>query len=178
MQKINKLLIVSFLLFGCNAGSKKAEIRQIYYFDLKSYFQNLADSLNKTNTIIEKTVAKNGVKETKKIKVADWKNEFALFIDADINKSAWQDSYIKDSTATKISYKAKNKSLKTQSITIGLEKGKAKKIIVKTKADNLLYQGEETLTYTNGVSYQIKKHQKVIFLGLNDYLIEGRFKNK
>jgi hypothetical protein len=121
-------------------------------------------------------VAKNGVKEERNIKVTDWKNEFDLFIDADINKSAWRDSYTKDSTANKIVYRAKDEDLKTRSISIILDNAKLKQIVIKTKVDNLLYHSEETLTYREGLSYQIKKHQKVILLGLNDYLIEGKFK--
>lgn len=177
MQNLSKILIISFLILGCTPNSKKDEARKIYYFDLKSYFQNLTDSLNKKQQTILKTVSKNGVKEQKKIKVTDWKNEFALFVDADINKSAWKDSYTKDSTANKIVYKAKDEDLKTRSISIILDGGEIKQIVVKTKVDNLLYHGEETLTYHDEVFYQIKKHQKVILLGLNDYLIEGKFKN-
>ena len=175
MQNLSKILLISFLILGCTSSSKKDEVRKIYYFDLKSYFQNLADSLNRNQKTIHKIVAKNGVKEEKNIQVTDWKNEFALFIDADINKSAWQDSYTKDSTANNIIYKAKDEDLKTRSISIYLTKGKPKQIIIKTKVDNLLYHSEENLTYNDGLSYQIKKHQKVILLGLNDYLIEGKF---
>ncbi|OAQ42183.1 hypothetical protein A5893_03440 [Pedobacter psychrophilus] len=176
MQNLSKIIIISFLILGCTPGSKKDEARKIYYFDLKSYFQNLTDSLNDKQQIIQKTVSKNGVKEEKNIRITDWKNEFALFIDADINKSAWKDSYTKDSTTSKIAYRAKYEDLKTRSIHIILNNGKPKEIIIKTRVDNLLYHSEETLIYRNEILYQIKKHQKVILLGLNDYLIEGKFK--
>ena len=176
MRAINKILLISFLILGCTSSNKKDEVRAIYYFDLKSYFQNLADSLNKTNQLVEKTVSKNGVKEEKNIKIADWKNELALFIEADINKSAWKDSYTKDSTANIIKYNAKNEDLKTRSIYILLNNGKPKQIVINTRVDNLLYHGEETLTYDDGISYEIKKHQKVILLGLNNYRIFGKLK--
>ena len=176
MRDLIKILLISFLILGCKPNIKKDEVRAIYYFDLKSYFQNLADSLNKTNLFVEKTVAKNEVKEEKNIKITDWKNEFALFIDADINKSAWKDSYTKDSTASSLNYIAKNEDLKTRSIFIIMDNGKPKQIIIKTRVDNLLYHGEETLTYNDGDSYEIKKHQKVILLGLNDYRILGKLK--
>jgi hypothetical protein len=176
MRDLSKILLISFLLLGCTPSTKKDEVRTIYYFDLKSYFQNLADSLNKTNQFIEKTVAKNEVKEEKNIKITDWKNEFALFIDADINKSAWKDSYTKDSTASSINYTAKNEDLKTRSISIFMDNGKPKQIVIKTRVDNLLYHGEETLIYNDGAFYEIKKHQKVILLGLNDYRILGKLK--
>ncbi len=176
MQNFSKILLIFFLILGCTPSRKKDEAREIYYFDLKSYFQNLTEVLNKKHLTIQKTVSKNGVKEEKKVVITDWKNEFALFIDADINKSAWKDSYTKDSTTKIIVYKAKNEDLKTRSISITLDNGKPIKIVVKTKVDNLLYQGDETLTYQEGILYQIEKHQKVILLGLNSYLIEGKFR--
>ncbi len=175
MQNLLKAFACLLLLSNCCSENKEKTVRQIYYFDLQSYFNEQAKMLNKTAKKINKTVAKNEITEQKLIRIINWETELALFINADINKPAWKDSYTKDSTATKVIYTATDKDLRTQKIEINLNHGKATQFVIDTQEDNLLYHSTEHLEYIPGVLYLIKKHQKVFLLGLNNYEIKGQF---
>ncbi|MEO5909577.1 MAG: hypothetical protein ABIP95_01755 [Pelobium sp.] len=160
---------------GCFSADKKNDRRKIYFYDLQTYFTKTAEKLNQENPTITKSVAKNKITEKHTLKVTNWNTELALFIESDINKGAWRDSYSKDSTATKIIYTAIDNNLKTRKIEIWMDEGKPKKFTVYTKVDNMLYHTTEELEFIPDSSYSIKKHQKILILGLNDYEIKGLF---
>ena len=175
MKILLKAFAVILLFNGCLSAEKENTSNQIYYFDLKTYFTKTATELNRKKPLVNKTVSKNELSENKKIKITDWKTELALFIDADINKKAWKDSYSKDSSATKIIYKAKEADLKTQKIEIDLKNGLPLKFRIITKMDNLLYHSTEELEFYPDSVYSINKHQKVTLISQNNYLIKGFF---
>ena len=175
MNILLKAFVLIFLLSGCSPAEKENTSNQIYYFDLKTYFTKTATELNRKKPLVNKTVSKNELSENKKIKITDWKTELALFIDADINKKAWKESYSKDSSATKIIYIAKEADLKTQKIEIDLKNGLPVKFKIITKMDNLLYHSTEELEFYPDSLYSINKHQKVTIISQNNYLIKGFF---
>ena len=175
MNILLKAFVLIFLLSGCLSSEKENTSNQIYYFDLKTYFTKTATELNRKKPLVNKTVSKNELSENKKIKITDWKTELALFIDADINKKAWKDSYSKDTSATKIIYTAKEADLKTQKIEIDLKNGLPIKFKIITKMDNLLYHSTEELEFYPDSVYSINKHQKVTIISQNNYLIKGFF---
>lgn len=175
MRKTLKGFLFIFILSGCFSKTKETP-RAIIYFDVKGYFTQLADQLNQQNPTIHKTVSKNNNSESKSLKITHWKEEFALFINADINKAAWKDSYSKDSSASKIIYTTKNPDLKTQKIVIDLINGKPTHFFIETNVDNLLYHTTEHLEFYTDSLYKIKKSQKVILLGNNQYEIIGKLK--
>ena len=175
MNILLKAFALIFLLSGCLSSEKENTSNQIYYFDLKTYFTKAATELNRKKPLVNKTVSKNELSENKKIKITDWKTELALFIDADINKKAWKDSYSKDSSATKIIYTSKEADLKTQKIEIDLKYGLPIKFKIITKMDNLLYHSTEELEFYPDSVYSINKHQKETIISQNNYLIKGFF---
>lgn len=176
MRNILKASIFIFIISGCMTKENKEVKQQASYFDLKGYFSNMAQQLHKSNPTVDKSVAKNELTEAKKLKINNWEQELALFIEADINKPAWKDSYRKDSTATKITYTSKDPDLKTQKIEISLEKGIPVKFSISTTVANLLYHTAEQLEFYPDSAYSISKHQKVVLIGENDYLIKGKLK--
>ncbi len=177
MQNTLKAILIVILFSGCFSKENNKPKNQAYYFDLKGYFSKLALALNKSNPTVNKSVAKNKETETKKLKIKNWKEELALFVEADINKPAWKESYVKDSTANKVSYTSKDLDLKTQKIEVSFDANKIPIIIrIETKVDNLLYHTEQTLTFYADSAYSINKVQKVILFEENNYLIKGRFK--
>jgi hypothetical protein len=175
MRNLLKASMVIVLLSGCMAKEDQEVKQQASYFDLKGYFSTTAQQLQKRNPTVDKSVAKNELTETKKLKMENWNQELALFMEADINKPAWKDSYTKDSSATKITYISKDPDLKTQKIEIYFEKGLPVKFSIHTSVTNLLYDTEEHLEFYSDSAYLINKHQKVVLLGENNYLIKGKF---
>ena len=176
MLNLLRAIIIVLLFSGCFSQEKEKSRQQIYYFDLKGYFSKIAQELNKRNPAINKSISKNDIKESQILTIQNWNQELALFIESDINKSAWKDSYTKDSTESRIIYTAIDEDLRTQKIEILIEKGILKKIKINAKVDNLLYQTKENLEFIPDSVYRINKYQKVILLGENNYLIRGNLK--
>lgn len=176
MYKFLSIGLFILIFSSCQSDKKKEESRQINYFDIQTYFKEKASELAKKNASVNKQITVNKLTERQKLKIANWEEELSLFIKSDINKIAWKNSYLKDSTALKVIYTAKDEQLKTKKITIILsEQQLVKQIIINNVVDNILYHGTEDLTYTPNQNYEIKKHQKVFLMGEKNYLIKGVF---
>ncbi len=103
MKKVyRKLLSINILcgfLFGINAcaeqtppqylGEKKA------FFDLKNFLEKEIKTGLETGKSVKKTVTVNGQSETKNMAITDWATELRPFLNADINRPAWQDKYLR-----------------------------------------------------------------------------------
>ncbi|HET8829000.1 MAG TPA: hypothetical protein VFM79_06645 [Pelobium sp.] len=158
---------------NCSSTPVEQEQTQKYFFDIDGYFKQQASSLNRTPVI--KTVSKNKVAETKTIVVENWEQELQLFMECDINKPAWKDSYRRDSSSNILTYTATDPELRVRNIKIDFRGQLPQKIEINTKSKNLLYHTTEKLIFIPDSIYEITKHQKVLLLGLNDYEISGRF---
>ena len=146
------------------------------YFSLVDYFGKEATRLQQRNPEIIKTVAKNGEEERKKIKIADWEKEFALFIDADINKPAWRNSYRVDSTGSSVTYTSTDSTLRTKEIQITKsDAGAISHIRITNRVSNALYQTDEQLDYYVDSLYRIAKQQHVQIIGESHYTVTGEW---
>lgn len=159
---------------SCRPQVKEAK-GNLAYFDIKGFFTADALRLNQKHIAVTKTVMHNGELQTKKINITNWLNEFDLFINSDINKPAWSDSYTIQNANGLMVYKAKTPDLKTRSVVIKKTGDKITWIIIYNHTTNMLYENVEKLTYFPDSVYQISKSQKVRFLGKNLYSIKGIF---
>ncbi|WP_428330248.1 hypothetical protein [Mucilaginibacter sp.] len=169
------LLVGIFLLTGFS--SCKPDLKETgpdaKYFDLKGYFKADTARLNKLNPFVLKSIAHNGVIESKKVKIADWGKELDLFIGSDINKPAWKNSYDVTDNDEFLIYKRKDPSLKMYKMVIRRDKQKVRWILIENYTKNSLYETTEKLSYFPDSLYLIEKTQKVRFLGINRYRIQG-----
>lgn len=168
------LILLMLTLVSC---AEPAERSVRSYMDIKGFFESEASRLTEKSARVNKTVRRNEVSETKNGLSVDWKNELALFIESDINKPAWRDSYkiIEDSSS--ISYMALDTALRTRSIHIQKgPNGRLLHISINNETKNNLYQSSEALSYAPDSSYTIKKNQAVLLLGNNMYTITGILK--
>jgi len=172
----NLVFILLFLLVSCTSENTNSDVHEIYYFDLKTYFSNEADKFSKQRKLIHKSITHNGTVEEKNLQINNWKEEFALFIESDINKVSWKNSYKKDSTLNKLTFTAKEEDLKTQSIEIEFLNNHPSKFRIINKTHNYLYKTDEILEYIPDSLYLISKKQQVTLLEKNDYLIQGLLK--
>lgn len=175
---MRKILLFFFILsFTSCTSESKNEVHDIYFFDLKSYFTKEAEKLTKQKLLINKSIEHNGTLEKKKLKIDSWLNEFALFIESDINKVSWKNSYSIDSISNKEIYKAKDPDLKTQYIEVSFKNNHPVIIKIINKTHNYLYKTDEILEYFPDSLYIINKKQEVRLIGKNDYLITGKLKD-
>ena len=182
MIQCNRLFRVSLFFFSsigilaCDGpATQPTTVSTNRYFSLEDFFLDEIERLTRSATIVDKTVSRNGVSEQKHIQIEDWKSELALFMDSDINKPAWQNSYRIDSTEYSLTYTSTDPELRTQRITINKNKnGLIKHIAIKNHTNNMLYQTAEQLDYYPDSVYLITKQQQVRFIGDNEYVIQGR----
>jgi len=175
-----RFYIAMFLLvfFAACSSKENSSNTTKTYFDIQGYFENEAARLQQKKPLVEKSVSQNNQPEKKDIKIADWKTEFELFTESDINKPAWKNSYrlIKKGTITELI--SKDENLKTQKIIIRKgEKGNIAHIFILNKVSNSLYSTTEELNYFPDSLYSIIKNQDVQFIGKNRYTISAKFKN-
>jgi hypothetical protein len=165
-------MILANCLVSCRPDLKQNGASQ-KYFDLKGYFTADAARLTRLNSTVTKMVEHNGVKETRKVKIDNWLQEFELFIASDINKPAWKNSYTLTADDSVTIYRSNDKTLKTFEIMIKRDKQKVKWIVIFNYTQNMLYRNTEELTYYPDSAYKIDKVQQVKVIGKNVYRVYG-----
>lgn len=173
------LLISSFILLLGIASCKQdgnATADNKAFFDIKGYFEADSARLTKANPLITKTVTHNQIPETQKVHITNWGTELSLFVQSDINKPAWRNSYDVSTSDNVTIYIAKDPALKTQRVVIKKENNKLKWIMIINHTKNILYENTEKLSYFPDSLYLIQKRQRVRVLGTDTYRISGLFK--
>ena len=173
------LLISSFILLLGIASCKQdgnAAADPKAFFDIKGYFAADSARLSKKNPLVTKTVVHNQTSETQKVHIPDWGTELSLFIQSDINRPGWRDSYNASTTDNITRYTAKDPSLKTQKVVLKTENGRLKWIMIINHTKNILYENTEKLSYFPDSLYVIAKRQRVRVLGTDTYRINGLLK--
>jgi hypothetical protein len=171
----NGIFLLSILVLASCAEPVGKPVKS--YVDIKGFFESEVSRLAVKNTLVDKTVKRNEVSETRQGSPVEWKNELVLFIESDINKPAWHGSYKITKDSSGISYTALDADLRTRSIRI--QKGaneRLQHISIQNVTRNYLYQSSEELNYYPDSVYTINKTQSVLLLGRNKYTIIGRFK--
>jgi hypothetical protein len=148
----------------------------VKYFDIGGYLKADTAILKKANLVVNKTVSHNGVTENKLVHIANWGQELNLFIQSDINRPAWKNSYRIETTDSLLIYTAKYPDLRTTKIVIRKDKDKIKWLLIYNHTKNLLYETREKLSYFPDSVYRIEKWQQVRLMGRNNYRIEGILK--
>lgn len=173
MYRVFLFIILVFVGSCKNNQEKKTES---IFFDIKGFFELEAKRLKINHPLIKKIVKQNNQEETKNSVSVDWNVEFALFIDSDINKAAWKDSYKVYSDRLGMIFLAVDSTRRTKSIEIKKNiKGKPIYFRIKNYIKNELYESSEDLVYIPDSIYVLKKNQTIRFLGNNSYEIRGEF---
>lgn len=169
--------IISILLLSACAGDPgRKEKREIYFFDLRGFFEKEAERLNAANKTVPKMVSRNNVTEKKRVQL-NWSRELELFTESDINKPAWKSSYRIRTGKDITEYIATDSNLKTRSVLIEKDgKGKIRHIQIINKTSNFLYTSTENLNYYPDSVYSIEKTQSVRLMGSNHYIISAPLK--
>ena len=168
------VLFITLIISGCTGSS--SSVKQNSYLDLTKFFSSEITKLEKLEPNVRKTVSRNGLRETKSLNNINWKSELSLFIESDINKSAWKNSYKITNSKNEVIYTALDSSLRTKRIFITRSpEGMVKKVLIVNKISNMLYESSEELLYITDSIYTINKQQHVVLVGDNDYKITGVF---
>jgi len=176
MTKKIYIFLFAAALLSCNGKDEQAGDSNPLYFDIKGFFENEITRMSKLNPVVDKVVEINGTVERKTIKVSDWKKEFTIFLNADINKASWRGSFTvvkKDSAEV---FTSDNKKIPIKSIQVDKIGSGVKKIEIVIANKNILFQSNDTLVYFPDSLYRIKKQQKIRLLSEKTYQITGKIK--
>ena len=186
--------IVAFLLTACSEKPKDTDALEPIIvqnqnvpsnedFDWKVYMEGQIALLDSVKPKVHKTVTTDGARETKTLDNINWKKELQPFLDIDIVKPAWKDSYSvstvadeKDKDAYTVIYQTKDVSLNTKLMTIAFDHyGKPVEITIVNKTKNNLYASYQTLIYRPSKGYSINGSQDVNLGKKSNYSIEAKF---
>ncbi len=177
MKKLIGLLTFCALLSACNEEVKENQTKR--YFDLKKLIERQIKSLNTQKPVVQKTILIADSTENQSIKTIDWAKELELFIQTDLNKPAFTQSYQVDSSSMGVKYSLKNtEQLPIKYLTISRlgEDGISVEALVNNK--NYLYETERhlKLSIKNNelVDYQIEGFQKIVLGDKKVFKIYGK----
>lgn len=182
MKAVFNILLLLLLagLYACNPSS--ATLDEAYFFDLKGYFDNQLSELKKVEQLQKSTVF-NGQKEEKILDSIDFSRELIVFIESDINRSAWLDKYRVDSILNasgqliQIVYTAQDPSLKTQKMTINFAESEVERIEILNVTGSILSDSRQDLVFIPQRGYSISSRQQLIFFTDRSLSVEVNFLN-
>lgn len=176
------LRVIPFLgllfLFAC--GQEEAAFEKPY-FDVKGLIDNEIELLDSLHPSVKKTVIKDGVKEELVLDSIKWKNELSSFLEVDINKPAWLNSYtqtedIGDSTYfTFYTTTLEGHPVKYLEVETDPNSGRCVSFKAKKEIANLLYSSKQELSYSQDVGYSIKGELEVNMIFEASYSVEALF---
>ncbi len=165
-----RIILFAFLLL-CSCTSEVTTPNtptEKIFFDLPSFFESEIELIQKDLIALEKTSTVNGQKETKRVENVDLTEELSIFVNADINKTTWQDQYQVDSLRNEdaslqaIHYTALNDNLKTKKMIVAYERGVVKEIEIWKGIDNMAIQSNQILKYFPQQGYVISNEQSIV----------------
>lgn len=167
--------LLACVILSCSNAEQEKQNGGATYFDLKGYIGKQAKALAKRNPIVNKTVIVNGAAEQKQLKIENWEKELASFIDADINKRAWQGEFNSVDVNNVQTYTSNNEKVPVKKLQVIKSDGEVTGLVVIIKNSNYLYSSSDTLAYYPDSLYQIRKSQQIKLMEPRNYRITGTF---
>jgi hypothetical protein len=91
LKNLTSFIFIVGLLLGC--GSAEKSVQKNTYFAWSTFLKQQINGFAQSNQRVHKTVVMDGKKEVKIVSNLDWEKEFALYLEADLNKPAYEKSY-------------------------------------------------------------------------------------
>ena len=166
MKKVFGVLILFMTIISCNSESKVEQTKK--YFDLKGLIERQIKTLNTQKPTVQKSIIMADTSENQLIKTIDWAKELELFIQADLNKPAFVQSYQVDSSSMGVKYTLKEtEKLPVKYLNVNRLGEDGISIEAYINTNNYLYETERHLKLSlrdNQVTdYQIDGFQKIVF---------------
>lgn len=174
-MRITYILILAAAFASCRQKPVATE-KAVAYFSLNSYFATELAKLQKQQPLVQKTVFINQQKETKTLKINDWKQELAQFFDADINKKAWRGGFKVQTYGDTTLYVSNNQKIPVKKLRVVGKNQDISEIFIVSEDSNYLYSHRDTLIYSSKTGYRIISVQKVKLNSKKNYSVTGVFK--
>jgi hypothetical protein len=179
------LILIGVLVTACQREEDQNKDEK-FYFDLKSFVENQIVYLNDKKPVVTKTVGLDGKQVSNQSKDIDWKKELELFVQADLNKPSYRQSYIierKDSSIYEYRLKP-NVDLPVRYLKIVTDTSLHQPIYVKAsfQSANKIYKSEKTIEMSSTrkdnrwelTSYAVNGYQQLIFMDRKAFDIKAK----
>jgi len=183
-QPIAFLLLV-FALASCSSEQRQVSTEQ--YFDLQTFVAGQIDELNALHPNVEKTVVSGKEQETRQLATINWTKELDLFVQADLNKPAYRNSYqVEKPTEYSIVYRARpgeEVPVKYLKIELDPAQKKPRSVEATVTSENYLYNSEKRLLMhcsPDGKGnwlvrdYQVSGYQQLAFFDKKPFEVKGK----
>jgi hypothetical protein len=174
---------ISFLfLILCSLLACKPEVNenvQTSFYPWGKYLTAQIDSLSKNPLAANKTILLDGQKEVKQLSGIDWKQEWAMFLHADLNTPAAASGYDNLSEDGFVWYSLKsNEKLPVKKLYIQLDAlDRPAKVEIIIEEDNFLFKTQKKLhmNFANGQvqTYSIEGTQQMRWMSPTHYQLMG-----
>lgn len=177
ISRIYFFLLASFLFVACKPSVE--ESAKPVFYPWEKYLTAQIDSLAKHPEAVHKTILLDGKKEEKRLKEMDWKQEWAMFLHADLNKPAAATSYDNLSEDGFVWYSLKaNESLPVKKLYIQLDAlDRPAKVEIEIDEKNFLFETHKKLhmNFTDGrvQTYSIEGSQQMRWMSPTHYSLMG-----
>ncbi|WP_128545641.1 hypothetical protein [Larkinella soli] len=167
------------LLAGCNNPAKEAPVGT--YYDLKSYVEQQIGQLDRQKPAVVKQVGFGSQRERQTVKDINWSRELDLFLQADINKQAYQASYQKtrpDSLTYEYRLKpGEHLTVRYLRVQVDPASRKPRRIDATLNTKNSLYESERKVWLeTRGGTvkrYHMEGFQQLAWLEKKQFVVDG-----
>ncbi|MBP6054528.1 MAG: hypothetical protein KA527_02730 [Cytophagaceae bacterium] len=177
ISRIYFFLLASFLFVACKPSVE--ESAKPVFYPWEKYLTAQIDSLAKHPEAVHKTILLAGKKEEKRLKEMDWKQEWAMFLHADLNKPAAATSYDNLSEDGFVWYSLKaNESLPVKKLYIQLDAlDRPAKVEIEIEEKNFLFETHKKLhmNFADGrvQTYSIEGSQQMRWMSPTHYALMG-----
>ena len=169
---LRKTIIVALFFWSCSSVEK---IEEKTFFSMNDFYLAEVARLDSTNFPLTKIACLNGKCDTLVNPEITWKEELSLIGEADINKSAWKDSYRKESAGGEINYTCIDDKLPIRNINLVLIKDNVNSLAFNKLNKNRIYSSEQELEYIPNKRLIIKGKMSVLDATSTEYRITYLF---
>ncbi|MFT6969524.1 MAG: hypothetical protein ACJAXX_000081 [Roseivirga sp.] len=190
-MKWKHLLLVSFFLcYACESDQKSEPIRTGIYFDLVALLDQQVTLLEKQKPKLTKQLMVNGESETIIMDLdsaSQWKEQLALFYQADINKLGLEEAYLTEELQTgenrkKIIDQAITAKALVRLIEYNYSNNELENIRILIKDENAVYEFDKELNLNFGKldnvtivsSFSISGNQDMLLKGALNYSVKAK----
>ncbi len=183
---MNQRLIWGLLLialWGCSNGdSANADSETDRFFDVEGYFAGEVDRLQSEQPNIQKQVSLNGEEESVQPDTLNFEKELSVFLNSDINKVSWIESYTADTTRhddgsiATTTYEAQEEKLRTRLVEVSYEAEAPQRIRIINRTENAVLDARQELIYEPAIGFEIQQEQQIRFMKPNQISVAVRFR--
>lgn len=177
--------VLLFSLVSCRQEETRDDTPKLYY-DLEGFIENQIVYLNEKKPEVNKTAILGSKHEVSKTREVDWKKELELFVQADINKPSYRQSYeVVQNGPLHYEYRLKpGNDLPVAYLKIDTDSILKQPLRVEAlvRTSNKIYHSEKKVVLTAakrdnllGVSsYEVNGYQKLIFVEKKIFSVRGQ----